>query len=503
MFISIEILYLVASAIAGALVAGLVVWLICRRRFILLKAAYKALERQKEIVSRDLLESSQEIKALNEQYLDISSRLAAADADLAHMQKLYDQFDEKEYEIKDLNRKISESASREAYLKSKIESQKEAMEKQSAMFEEMRSRAEQTFSSLSSKALQDNNRYFLDLAGSTLAKYFDAAKNELEHKNRNMGELVKPIIDGLEKYDRQVQAMEQARQEAYGGLTQQVISLAKTQQDLQKETGKLVSALRLPHVRGRWGEMTLKRVVEISGMENNCDFFEQPSCNTPSGTIRPDMLVRLPGNRSIIIDAKVPIVAYLDSLEAESAEVAQEHLLRHASHVQRHISQLSQKSYYNGFSPTPEFVVMFMPGENFFSAAIKQLPSLIEEGSRKGVILATPTTLITLLKTVAYGWRQDAAVENARAVSELASALYSRIYAMVDHINRLGRDLDKCVVSYNKTVGSLEKRVLVSARKFQEMGAVGNNEKDLDTPASIENSSRQIDKEAEIYETGT
>ena len=503
MVISIEILYLGGAFLAGALIVGSVIWLIGWRRCNLLKDENRGLARQKEHVSRELAESHHEIRALNEKYLDISSRFAAAGADLAHMRKAWDQLDEKELEIRRLNREISDSLSREAFLESRIGSQAEAMEKQVSMFEEMRSRAEQSFSSLSSKALQENNRYFMDLAGSALSKYVDAAKSELENKRRNVGELVQPIVDGLEKYDRQVRAMEHARQEAYGGLSQQVVSLVRTQQELQKETGKLVSALRLPHVRGRWGEMTLRRVVEIAGMEQNCDFFEQPSANTPSGTIRPDMLVRLPGNRCIVIDAKVPITAYLDSLDAESAEKTQENLQRHASHVQRHIGQLAQKSYYNGFSPTPEFVVMFMPGENFFSAAVQQMPSLIEEGARKGVILATPTTMITLLKTVAYGWRQDAAVENARAVSELAAALYSRIYAMVEHVNRLGRDLDKCVTSYNKTVGSLEKRVLVSARRFQEMGAVGYNEMDLDAPDTIENSSRQIDKESDIYETGT
>lgn len=452
MFIPIEILYLVAASIAGFVAGGLIVWIAGRRRFSALRAEKEALDRENKV----------------------------------------------------LRQSLSEAASSEAHLRAKMESQQELVKKQAEMFDEIRSRAEQAFSSLSSKALQDNNRYFLDLAGSTFARYFDAAKNEMENKRKNIGDMVQPIVESLEKYDRQVQAMEQARQEAYGGLTQQVISLAKTQQDLQKETGKLVSALRLPHVRGRWGEMTLKRVVEIAGMENHCDFFEQPTTGSEGAAMRPDMLVRLPGNRSIVIDAKVPITAYLDSLEAESVEKAEEHLARHAVHVQRHIVKLAQKSYFSGFSPTPEFVVMFMPGENFFSAALKQSPSLIEQGSGKGVILATPTTLITLLKTVAYGWRQDAAVENAREVSELASALYSRMYSMVEHLNRLGRDLDRCVSSYNKTIGSVEKRVLVSARRFQEMGAAGNNEKTLDTPELIEKRSRriEIETEAEAHEDG-
>ncbi len=445
-----EMLYLAAAACAGALVCGFIVWVASRRRAAALRAEAAALE----------------------------------------------------LENRSLRERLSAAAEKVARLEARVESQKEMAESQIIMFEEIRSRSEQAFSALSSRALQDNNRYFLDLAGSTFERYFDAAKNEMDHKRRNIGEIIRPIVESLEKYDRQVQAMEQARQEAYGGLTQQVLSLVKTQQALQKETGKLVSALRLPHVRGRWGEITLKRVVEIAGMQNHCDFFEQPSTDAESGTIRPDMVVRLPGNRSIVIDAKVPITAYLDSLETEAPEKIEAHLARHATHVQRHIGKLSQKSYFSGFSPTPEFVVMFMPGENFFSAALKQAPALIEQGAAKGVILATPTTLITLLKTVAYSWRQDAAVENAREIGELAGALYSRMAAMVDHLNRLGRDLDKCVSTYNKTVGSLEKRVLVSARRLQEMGAAGRNEKSLDAPEMVEKRSRQVESETEAYEAG-
>jgi DNA recombination protein RmuC len=488
MFIPAEILYLVAASIAGLLAGGFIMWFSGRRRQALSSREYKALEAEND--------------ALNEQYTDLSTRYAVINAELAHMEKICDNLAAKEGEIRELNMMLSDAASREAHLEARIGFQKDLMASRAEIFEQLRTHAEQTFSSLSSKALQDNNRYFLEAAKNTFARYFDAIKVEIDHKSQSMDQLVAPITDSLKQYDRQVQAMELARQEAYGGLTQQVISLAQTQQELQKETGKLVSALRLPHVRGRWGEMTLKRVVEIAGMQNQCDFFEQPASETSSGGIRPDMIVRLPGNRSIVIDAKVPITAFLDSIEAESVEKAEEHLNRHAIHVQRHMGKLAQKAYFTGFSPTPEFVVMFMPGENFFSAALSQIPALIEEGSGKGVILATPTTLITLLKTVAYGWRQDAAVENAREVSDLASALYSRIYSLVDHFNRLGRDLDKCVGTYNKTVGSLERRVLVSARRFQEMGAAGSNEKNLDQPEMVDCRSRQVELEPEEIGAG-
>lgn len=491
-----EVLFGAAGGVAGLLLGCVVVWLVCRRRLAALRAEKNRLAQDGRYFVRGLEEAREELRALNEKYLDISARHAAAGADLGHMEKLRERLAEKDAEIRDLHQRLSDGATREARLEAKVEARDQAMQTRTEMFEEIRNRAEQAFSDLSSRALHQNNQYFLDLAKTTFARYLDSAKSEMESKSKSIDGMVQPIVEGLEKYDRRVREMEQARQNAYGGLTQQVLSLAKSQQDLHKETGKLVSALRLPHVRGRWGEMTLRRVVEIAGMQSHCDFFEQPvSASTSSpegGAMRPDMVVRLPGNRTIVIDAKVPITAYLDSLEADTAEKAEEHLDRHGAQVQRHIGNLARKSYYSGFSPTPEFVVMFLPGENFFSAAVRQVPSLIEDGSGRNVIPATPTTLITLLKTVAYGWRQDAAVENAREVSELAGTLYGRICSMAEHINRLGRDLDKCVTSYNKTVGSLERRVLVSARKFSEMGAAGSAEKDLDPPETVDSRSRRM-----------
>ncbi len=367
-----------------------------------------------------------------------------------------------------------------------------AMEK-TAMVEEMRNRMAESFSALSSRALQENNQAFLDLAKTTLSGYLDAARTDMEGRSRAVADMVKPLFDALEKYERQAQAMEQARQKAYGSLSEQVSSMARTQQDLQKETGRLVQALRLPQVRGRWGEMTLRRVAEIAGMQDHCDFYEQPAARTEDGALRPDMIVKLPGGRQIVIDAKVPLAAYLDSLENGEQGQDGQPLERHAAQVRSHMMRLAQKAYWRQFEPTPEFVVLFMPGENFFSAALSCQPGLIEQGAARGVILSTPTTLITLLKTVAYSWRQESAVENARAVVDLGSELYGRLYVMIDHFNRLGRELDKSVSAYNKTVGTLERRVLVSARKFQEMGVVEEDRKDLSTPAPVENKPRQME----------
>ncbi|MCF8110921.1 MAG: DNA recombination protein RmuC [Desulfobacteraceae bacterium] len=318
---------------------------------------------------------------------------------------------------------------------------------------------------------------------------------EAENRRQAVGEIVRPVLDALEKFERQVQAMEQVRQNAYGSLTRQVSSLARTQQDLHRETGRLIQALRQPQVRGRWGEITLRRVVETAGMQNHCDFYEQPSAGAEAGILRPDMIVRLPGKRQIVIDAKVPLTAYLDSLENGAEKNSRQDLERHADQVRSHIYKLAQKSYWRSFEPTPEFVVLFMPGENFFSAALSVRPDLIEEGSARGVIMATPTTLIALLKAVAYAWRQETAVENARAAIRLGSELYSRIYAMVGHFNKLGRELDRCVSSYNRTVGSLERRVLASARKFRDMGLVEEDRRTMDAPGNIDNKPRTMESD--------
>jgi DNA recombination protein RmuC len=371
-----------------------------------------------------------------------------------------------------------------------------AAREKSAMIEQARDRMAESFSALSAQALQENNQAFMNLAKATFSRYLDAAKTDMEGRSRAVGDMVQPLVNTLEKYEQKVREMEQARQQAYGSLTEQVSSMARTQQDLQRETGRLVQALRLPQVRGRWGEMTLRRVAEIAGMQDHCDFYQQPTAATEDGMLRPDMIVRLPGGRQVIIDAKVPLSAYLDSLDNGDEENTQQPLERHAGQVKSHMNRLAQKSYWRQFEPTPEFVVLFMPGENFFSAALSCQPGLIEEGAAKGVILATPTTLITLLKTVAYSWRQESAVENARAAIDLGSELYGRIYSMVRHFNQLGRDLDKSIAAYNKTVGTLERRVLVSARRFREMGVVEDDRKDLNPPGPVDNKARQMETDS-------
>jgi DNA recombination protein RmuC len=348
----------------------------------------------------------------------------------------------------------------------------------------------QAFQALAADALSSNNESFLQLARTRLDNYQAEAKGDLEARQKAVEALVTPIKESLNKVDAQIRTIENERSEAYGTLTEQVRSLISTQDQLRGETGNLVKALRTPAVRGRWGEIQLKRVVEMAGMLSYCDFEEQVSVNTIDGRLRPDLVVKLPGGKSIVVDAKTPLQAYLDAVETTDDEVRKAKLLEHAQQVRGHMAKLGSKSYFDQFQPAPEFVFMFLPGESFFSAALEQDPGLIEYGVNQGVIPASPTTLIALLKAVAYGWNQEKIAENAQKISELGKELYERLRIFATHLGAVGKDLDRAVDSYNKAVGSLESRVLVSARRFPELGAASVLQ--MPEPAQIETTSRTL-----------
>ena len=385
-------------------------------------------------------------------------------------------------------------------LEARMEEERKSSAEKLEILQEAQVRLSNAFKALSSEALKSNNAAFLSLAQATLEKFQEGARSDLDRRQLAIDQLVQPVRETLEKFDVKIGEIEKSRLEAYGGLTMQVRGLADSHVLLQRETSNLVRALGTPRVRGRWGEVQLRRVVEIAGMLEHCDFYQQVSVESDDGILRPDLVVRLPGGKSVVVDAKTPMAAYLEAIDAPDEATRKARLVEHARSIRDHMIALGKKAYWEQFQPAPEFVVLFLPGENFYSAALEQEPTLLEEQMAKNrVILATPTTLIALLHAFAYGWRQEAIATNAQEISQLGRELHDRLATMTGHLGKIGAGLKRAVESYNDTIASFERRVLISARKFRDLKASTTAE-DIEGADMVDVVPRLVSAEPEILE---
>ncbi|WP_420326936.1 DNA recombination protein RmuC [Mameliella sp.] len=421
---------------------------------------------QRGLILQDQLDATKgELTSERARAEHLSHELAGERVRSERLAKVEEDLNQEQRQRQDLAKQCAE-------LTTRIDSMKAAHEEKLTELRSVRKELEEKFSNLANTALEQNSGSFLRLVSERFQKHQEHAEKELATRQEAIGNLVKPLQDRLLKFDERMGDIEKARTEAYGAIRTQVEQLTHGQQTLNSETRKLVQALRAPKTRGRWGEMQLRQVFEMAGMTEEVDFQTETSMETDQGLRRPDAQVRIPGGKSIIVDAKTPLDAYLDALEAETPEQRDLHITRHSKQVREHIKQLSSKAYQDQLDSTPDFVVMFIPGETFVSAACEADPNLLEFGFERRVLIATPTTLMALIKAIAYGWQQEKMAENAAEVQRVAREIYDRLGTFANHLDKVGRSLRSSVESYNKSVGSLEGRVLPSARKFEALSVV-------------------------------
>ncbi len=440
--------------IFGVIVGGFVVYITVSSRL-------------KEFYSKQIAE---EQMRHSEEKNDLDARAKSVEAVNAELRL---QSSQKESSLEQLRNELDTERRTRVEALTRLETAQKSFEEQKALIELMKKEMTDTFNALSSAALKSSSEDFLRLASESLGRVVSDTKGKLGEHQAAMDGMIKPLSETLKRYEEQIRLMEENRHKAYGSLEEQLRTLASTHENLQRETSNLVSALRKPQVRGRWGEMQLRRVAELSGMSMHSDFTEQVSVDTDKGRIRPDMIVHLPMGREIVVDSKVSLEAYLDAIAAQSEEERKAKMERHAQQVRAHMVKLASKDYWSQFRQSPEFVVLFIPGEAFLSPAVEIDNSLIEDGIEKKIIIATPTTFIALLRAIAYGWRQEQMTKNAHQISMLGKELYERMSTMAKYFGDLGSAIEKAIASYNKAVGSMESRVLPSVRKFRELGATG------------------------------
>ncbi len=482
-----DILLICLGFLAGGLAAGSVAAVLRARRAAEFAASRELLRQAQEQLAalqgeftagqEQLRVAHDQLASLREQLAVAAEREAGAGREAA---RLAEALSRSEGDFRAARDAMERENVARARVQTELESARKQLDEQRKLLEEAERRLGDTFKALSSEALRSNNQSFLELAKESMQKLVGEAKGDLTRRQEAIDGLVKPVGEALKTFDGRLREMENRWSQSAGQLMEQVTALNQGQLSLRQETGNLVSALRRPEARGRWGEVTLRRVVELSGMSEHCDYSEQvtisggagSNADDDSGKLRPDMIVTLPAGRKIVVDSKAPLDAYLSAVAAQTEEERQGFLRQHAQQIRTHVRTLSSKQYWAQLDDTPEFVVLFIPGESFFSAALEQQRTLLEDAWGQRIAIATPTTLIALLRMVAYGWREESLAQSAREVSDLGKELYERLGIFCRHLAEVGSRLESATRSYNSAVGSLESRVLPSARRFEDLKVV-------------------------------